>query len=220
MIKILRDVIGRNGTVITVPFVLENLPDKPMTPEVIIKTEDSNYVVRTDSIVRVVDDIEEPVTEITKEDNDGLFIVRLNLASINDAQSLYIRVYNIDTSSISPEIIIAKDSEATIQTRTIDLDFRPKTVKVIDSVICTANGAIVPFDASNFDIQVLVSNNSSSTNPIWEDMTAEYLNHEEFTMYNNQKDSDKLWSIGVKYVVQKHSTNSTIEISDIKLIVL
>ena len=221
MIKILRDVVGRNGNIVPIPFTLENLPEKALSVEVLIKsTSNPKYFVRVDCIYKVTDEGETNITEITKDDEDGLFVAKIKLSEVADAESVYIRVYNNDTSFITPQIHITKDSDATLQTHAIELDFRPKSIKVIDSVDCTANGALVAFDASNFKIQVLASNNSTSKTPAWEDMTSEYLNKSEFVFVNNEKDNDKLWSVSVKYVVKKLSTNSTVEISDIKLIVL
>lgn len=220
MIKIIRDIVGITDTAhATVPFTLENLPDKSLKIETIAVNGDT-YTVKTNWIYQVLDDDEVLTSQITKEKHeDGLFVVRIDLSQIN-ASSIYIRIYNDDTSFITPQIHIMKKSQGSVVTRSIELDFRPKRLKVIDSVECTANGALVPFDNSNFSIQVLASNNSTSKTPVWEDMTSEYLNKSEFIFVNNAKDNGKLWSVSVKYVVRKLSTNSTVEISDIKLVVL
>lgn len=220
MIKIIRDIVGIIDNVHTVvPFTLEKLPDKPLKIETIAVNNDK-YTVKTNWIYQVTDSGEVLTTQITKEKHeDGLFVVRVNLSEIN-ASSIYIRVYNEDTSFITPQIYIMKKSQGTITTNAIELGFRPRTVKVLDSVDCTANGAIVSFDKSHFDIQVLASNNSTSQNPTWEDMTSEYLEKRPFEFKNNNKDNGKLWSVAIKYVLSKHYSNSTIEISDIKLTVL
>lgn len=221
MIKILRDVVGRKDNIANIPFTFKDLPEKPLNIEVLIKSASNNeYLVRIDWIYEVTDIGETNVTEITKDNEDGLFVAKINLVEITDIESVYIRIYNDDTSFITPEIFITKGTDATLQTNAIELDFRPKTLKVIDSVECTANGALVPFDASNFEIQVLASNNSTSQSLTWEDMTSEYLTKSEFVFTNNEKDNGKLWSVSVKYVVRKLSTNNTVEICDIKLIVL
>lgn len=218
MIKILRDVVGVNSGYAVVPFTVENLPDKALTPEAIIVVGES-YTVKTDWIRRVESAGEVTVTTVTKEDTDSVFVLRANLQQL-DASSVYIRLYNEDTSFISPQIIIAKSEEGTIITKAIELDYRPKTLKIVDSVDCTVNGALAPFDVSNFEIQILASNNSTSTVPVWEDMTTEYFSKVPFEFTNTEKDDGKLWSVAVKYVVRKLSTNSTVEITDIKLIVL
>lgn len=220
MIKIIRDIVGITDTThATIPFTLENLPDKPLKIEAIVVNGET-YTVKTSWIYHVMDDKEVLTTTVNKETHeDGLFVVRVDLSQIN-ASGVYIRVYNDDMSFVTPQIRIMKKSQGSIVTRAIELGFRPKSVKVIDSVDCTANGALVSFDKSNFNIQVLASNNSTSRVPVWEDMTSEYLENKPFEFENNTKDSGKLWSVAVKYVISKQYTNSTVEISDIKLIVL
>ena len=218
MIKILRDVVGVNQNMVNIPFTFENLPDKVLTLEAII-FDGQNYLPITDVIYQVINDTETLIETITKENEDDLFVAKIDLSQ-QDAEAVYIRAYNQDESSLTPMIHIAKSENATLQTKAISLDFRPKSVKVIDSVDCTFAGTIAAFTPINFNIQVLASNNSDSSSPVWEDMTAQYLDGTAFEFTNSEKDNDKAWSVAVKYVISKLSTNSTVEISDVKLIVL
>lgn len=218
MIKILRDVVGVNQDMVNIPFTLENLPDKTLTLEAII-FDGQHYLPISDVIYQVTNDSDVVIEEVTKENQDDLFVVKLDLSQ-QDAESIYIRIYNQDTSFVTPMIHITKCNTATMQTKAISLDFRPKSVRVLDSVDCTFAGTLAAFDKTNFDIQILTSNNSDSTSPVWEDMTTQYLDKTAFEFTNSEKDNDKAWSVAVKYVVTKLSTNSTVEISDVKLIVL
>ena len=218
MIKILRDVIGVNQGMVNIPFTLENLPDKALTLEAII-FDGQNYLPVPNVIHQVTNDSETIIEEVIQENQDDLFVVKLDLTQ-QDVESVYIRIYNQDTSFVTPMIHITKSESATMQTKAISLEFRPKSVRVLDSVDCTFAGTLAAFDKTNFDIQILASNNSDSTSPVWEDMTTQYLDKTAFEFTNSEKDNDKAWSVAVKYVVTKLSTNSTVEISDVKLIVL
>lgn len=222
MINILRDIVGVSDTnTLTIPFQLYDLPEEPMNIELIIfKRTRSNQMTTNRYIYRILENgDEESVTEIGPEDEGRAFIVKINTSSLNVDQ-LFIRIYNKDISFITSNIYVLDNQNLFLMTAEQKFKKRPKKIKIVDVVDSTYNNAIVPFDRSYFDIEILVCNNYTSTKPVWEDMTEAYLNKELFTFDNKIKDADKDWTIAVKYNINKITKNSTVELSDIKLVIV
>lgn len=221
MIKVLRDVVGMTevNKSVVIPFTISNVSDKPMKLEAIIYTSDDEYVVKQDWVRMLGLNEEIILEEVTKEHEDAAFIVRINLEQV-EAKHVYIRMYNSDTSYVSHKIYIAKSGGSTITTKPIELDFRPRNILINDEVDCTANNVEVEFDTINFVIEVMACNNATSNNPVWENMTQQYLARQPFEFTNNIKDNDKTWAVSVRYEITKMTSNSTLELSDIKLTIL
>lgn len=222
MINILRDITGVSETnMLIIPFQLYDLPEDPMNIELVVfKRTRSTEMVTNHFIYRVLENGDEEETlNINQEDEGRTFLIKINTSTLNVDQ-LYIRIYNKTMSFLSSNIYVLDSESLFFMAKNQEFKKRPKKIKVIDVVDTTSSNTVVPFNRSYFDIQVLVTNNFTSNSPVWENMTDEYLNNEIHTFTNKTKDSDKDWSVSIKYIVNKITKNSTVEFSDIKLVVM
>lgn len=222
MINILNDIQGISGTNLIIPFTLDSssLRDNAVTVEVIGKIG-GTFRTLPDGCVFVVnaDDTEQAVKTILPSDFKKVFVVRLNTTTHN-VDSLYIRIYNKDLSIVSAEIYISKATTLEFATKPKVVGFRPKAIEVTDNIHCTYNGAIVALTRDKFDIQIMISNNANSTKPVWEDVTNAYLAGQRLPFKNTVKDANQSWSASIKYKIRKTNSNSTVQVSDITMLVL
>ena len=222
MINILNDVQGISGTNLIIPFSLDpaNLRDDAVTVEAIGKIG-GTFKTLPNGCVFVVndDDTEESISTIIPSDFKKLFVIRLNTTT-HKVDSIYIRIYNKDISIVSPEIYISKDTKLEFSTKPKVVDFRPKAIELTDNVYCTYNGAIVELARDKYNVNIFISNNATSTTPVWEDVTNAYLAGERLIFKNTEKDNSQSWAVSVKYKIQKTNSNSTVQVSDIAMLVL
>lgn len=222
MINILNDVSGISGTNLVVPFSLDSsdLNDDALTVEIIGKIGGTYKALPKGCVFMVnTGGTEESVNTILPVDFDKIFMLRINTNTSN-VDSVYIRVYNKDVSIVSPEIFVSKETLLEVATKPKVLDFRPTSVIIKDKVYCTYNGAIANLGRDKFEIAIYISNNSTSTTPVWEDVTNEYLADAPLVFKNTTKDSEKTWAVSVKYKIRKINSNSTVQISDIAVLIL
>lgn len=222
MINVLNDIHGISGNNLVIPFTIDssNLRNTALTVEVIGKIG-GKFVELPRGLVYVVkeNDTEEPLDTITPVYFENLFVVRFNTTTHN-VQEIYIRVFNKDVSFVSPKITICRDLDLEFATTPKELAFRPKTVKVTDNVHCIYNGTVSAFTRDKFNIEILISNNANSKVPVWENVTDAYLSGAPLTFKNTEKDDSKPWSVSLKYKIRKTIGDSTVQISDIALLVL
>lgn len=223
MIHILNDVHGISGTNLVIPFSLDSsdLNNDAVTVEAIGKVGAMYKTLPSGCIFMVnANKVEETVsTTILPVDFDKVFMLRLN-TNTNNVESIYIRIYNKDISVVSPEIFISRQTNLEFSTKPKTLDFRPTSVTIKDNVYCTYNGVVTDLTRDKFDIAIYISNNSTSAEPVWEDVTNDYLTKSPLVFKNTTKDSDKAWSVSVKYKIHKSNGNSTVQISDIAMLVV
>ena len=222
MINILNDIQGISGTNLIIPFTLDysKLQSSAVTVEAIGKIGGTFKALPEGCIFMVnTNDTEQAVKTILPVDFNKTFVIRLNTTTSN-VESVYIRIYNKDLSILSPEIIISRALDLEFATKPKVLDFRPKSVKVTDNVYCTYNGVIVALTQDKFDIQIFVSNNATSKTPTWEDVTNLYLAGSPLSFKNTVKDDTEHWAVSLKYKIHKTNGNSTVQISDITMLVL
>lgn len=222
MINILNDVHGISGTNLIIPFSLDysNLQGNVVTVEAIGKIGNKYETLPKGNIFMVKDnDTEEPVDMIHYIDFARVFVLRLN-TSAHNVESIYFRIFNKDMSAISPEIFISRDTLLEFSTKPKELEFRPTSITVKDNVHCTYNNAVVGLTRDKFEISIYISNNSTSEQPVWEDVTNDYLNNLPLVFKNTTKDSGKPWTASVKYKIKKINTNSTVQISDIAMLIV
>ena len=222
MINILNDIQGISGTNLIIPFTLDTskLRESAVTVEAIGKIA-GTYKTIPDGSIFVVNDneTEQTVKTILPIDFNKTFVIRLN-TSVNNVDSLYIRIYNKDISIVSPEIQICKTTDLEFSTKAKAINFRPQSVTVKDNVHCTYNGAICALTRDKFDIAIYISNNATSKVPVWEDVTNAYLAGSPLVFKNTLKDENQSWAVSVKYKIHKTNGNSTVQVSDIAMMIL
>lgn len=223
MINILQDIQGFSDNLLVVPFTLDTtkLGDKPVKVEAIAKIGDTFAPLPAGNVYIAPEGrgAEQPIETIKVAQFSSLFMVKADMQTYA-IKELHIRVYNDNMSSLSQKITISREESLDFALKPIELDFRPKSLRVHDNVKCTLNNNICDFSKGNFDIQILICNNATSQHPTWEDVTDSYLNGEDLTFKNNVKDEGTVWSVSLRYKVQKTNPNSTVMVSDIVIDVL
>lgn len=221
MINVISDVVSvlNDNNRIIIPFTFIGKLYNELNLQAILINEDTEETqIHTDCLFVNVEGVEKSTNKITEENKNGVFSVQINLPSLE--YKVYIRAYDKDTSFISPIITPVGEKECVITTKPKDVNFRPKKISVVDNINCIVNNSKVDLSTAHFDINVFVTNNATSTNVIWEDMTESYLASSEYEINNDAKDFDKPYSVSVKYQLTKLETNSTVEITDIQLIIV
>lgn len=222
MITILNDIQAVTGNTLIVPFSLDTskLKDEPLNVEVFGIIGQTVTALPKGLVSCVLSGgTEQAMDKIQPAFFKNAFVVRVNLSTYA-LDGLYIRVYNRFIAWTTPKINVSRLMDMDFHTAPKELAFRPKVIKVNDNVQCTYNRTICALTKDKFNIQIFISNNANSRSPIWEDVTRAYLNNETLVFTNVDKDDDKPWSVSVRYKIGKTIGDSTVQISDIALLVL
>ena len=190
MIKLINDVYGKADGGVMIPFVLETdgVQLKDLNVEVIGNIGGTFSKLPSGIVSAVISDgLEENVDVISPELFECLFVLRLNTNEVN-VDTVYIRLYNSDISSTSQKINISSLNGLEFSTTPRVLGFKPKSVQVSDTVLCTYNVTISALTIDKFVINILVSKNANSTTPVWANVTDASLAVDHLLMKNSYGD--------------------------------
>ena len=136
----------------------------------------------------------------------GQFKVSFTFPDINGVRYMKLAIIEGSNTYFSPIILLSSNNTLDFTTIPLVLDNRPFKVKVDDKKKI--------INGSNISINVYVTNNALDEEPVWENMTTQYLTNQFYTFTNEEKTNIK-WAIAVRYLIVKSDYNAGFEIEEI-----